>query len=214
MAPRTWEERALDRSLSAAKDRSSARANQLVDAARSLASETGSSAFTVAEVAARAGLSLRSFYRHFAGKDELLLALLEEEARIGAALMAEALAEVTDPLERLRAFVRGLFGFVVTGSAYASLLVREHLQLGERHPDEVRDALAPLVDLLEADLVAAAAAGQIRAADRHDAIIVFSLILSHVHATILFTPGEDPEAGADRLWRFCRDGLGAGEAAS
>ncbi len=120
-----WEDRALDRSFSAARNRSSTRARRLVDAARLLAAESGSSSFTVAEVAARAGVSLRSFYRHFSGKDDLLLALFEEELQLGAKLLSEALGPARSPLERLRLYVVGLSGFVVTGSGYASLLVRE-----------------------------------------------------------------------------------------
>ncbi|HVA08485.1 MAG TPA: TetR/AcrR family transcriptional regulator, partial [Acidimicrobiales bacterium] len=198
-----WEDRALERSLSAARDRSSTRARQLVDAARLLAAESGSSSFTVAEVAARAGVSLRSFYRHFSGKDDLLLALFEEEAQLGAKLLSEALGPARSPLERLRRYVVGLSGFMVTGSGYASLLVREHLRLAERRADELRVALAPLVDMLEVELTAAAADGDIRAVDRHDAIIVFSLILSHVHGAILFAPEDDTDADSERLWEFC-----------
>lgn len=209
----SWEDRALDRSLAAARDRSSARAHRLVDAARDLAAESGSSAFTVADVATRAGVSLRSFYRHFSGKDDLLLALFEEESRVGAALLADAIGEAGDPLERLRRYTVGLFGYVVTGSGYASLLVREHLQLGERRSDEMRVALTPLLDLLDAELTAAAAAGEVRAVDRHDTIIVFALILSHVHAAILFAPGEDVATQAARLWAFCRAALAPRDAA-
>ncbi|MHB1711566.1 MAG: TetR/AcrR family transcriptional regulator [Acidimicrobiales bacterium] len=206
-----WEDRALERSLSAAKDRSSMRARRLVDSARMLAAESGSSSFTVADVAARAGVSLRSFYRHFSGRDDLLLALFEEEAQLGATLLAEALGDGLSPLERLHRYIVGLFGFVVTGSGYASLLVREHLQLGERRAEDLRVALSPLVDMLEVELSAAATAGDIRAVDRHDAVVVFALILSHVHATILFTPGEDAGTGAARLWEFCRTGLAVRE---
>jgi TetR/AcrR family transcriptional regulator len=205
--PSTWEGRALERSLAAARNRSSAKAHRLVDAARALAAERGSSEFTVAEVAAHAGVALRSFYRHFSGKDELLLALFEEEARHGADLLAATVAEADDPLGRLRRYVVGLCGLLVTGSGYASLLVREYLRLGESRPDDLRAALAPLVDLLEAELVEAAAAGDIRPVDHHDAVVVFTAVLAHVHASILYTPGDDTETSATRLWEFCRSGL-------
>ncbi len=198
-----WEDRALDRSLSAARDRSSARGRRLVDAARALANESGSSAFTVGDVASRAGLSLRSFYRHFSGKDDVLLALFEEESRLGAELLGTVIAEATSPLERLRSYVVGLSEFVVLGSGYAALLVREHVRLGASHPDEMRAAVEPLVDLLDDQLTAAAATGEIRQVDRHDAILVFSLILSHVHVAVLFGPNEDPHAGSVQLWEFC-----------
>jgi TetR/AcrR family transcriptional regulator len=202
-----WEDRALDRSLSAARGRSSARARRLVDSARMLAFERGSSEFTVAEVAARADVSLRSFYRQFSGKDDLVLALFEEEARHGAELLATAAAETPEPVARLRSYVVGLCELLVTGSGYASLLLREHLRLGQRRPDDLRAALGPLIDLLETELEAAAAIDEIRAVDRHDAVLVFSAVLAHAHAAILFAPDDDFETSARRLWEFCRWGL-------
>ena len=60
-----------------------ARPDRLVQAARELANDTGSAAFTVAQVTAQAELSLKSFYRCFRGKDELLLALIEADSRLG-----------------------------------------------------------------------------------------------------------------------------------
>ena len=202
-----WEDRALERSLAAARDRSSARGRRLVNAARALANESGSSAFTVADVASRAGVSLRSFYRHFSGKDELFLALFEEEARLGVGLLTEALSGVSGPFARLQGYVVGLSEFIVRGSGYAVLLVREHIRLGSTRPDEMRAALRPLVELLELELAAAAEAGDIREVDGDDAILVFSLILSHVHTAVLFKPEEDPGVGSTRLWEFCRSAL-------
>jgi AcrR family transcriptional regulator len=136
-----WEARALDRSIGASVDRSSSVARRLVDAARELASGRGSSDFTMAEVAAQAHVSLRSVYRYFAGKDDLLLALFEEEAQIGAVLLSQEMDTVA-PEDRLRCFVVGLCELLMTGSGYASMLVREHLQLGDRRPEELRRALA------------------------------------------------------------------------
>jgi AcrR family transcriptional regulator len=205
-----WESRALERSLAGARDRSSARARGLVDAARALAAESGSSAFTIADVAERAGVSLRSFYRHFAGKDELLLALFEEEAATGAEILAERIASQKDPLGRVRAYVVGLFELIVTGSGYSSLLVREHLQLGEQYPDELRVALAPLVDLLHAELTGATEAGKVRKVDHDDAVLLFSVVLAHVHAALLFESAADVDAAASRLWAFCRPALTEG----
>ena len=61
--------------------------------------------------------------------------------------------------------------------------------------------------LLQAELSDTAAAGQIRPVDRHDAVVVFSLILAHVHGAILFAPEESTSTSADRLWAFCLSGL-------
>lgn len=203
----SWEDRALERSLAAARGRSSARAHRLVEAARRLVA-AGSSTFTIADVAAEAGMSLRTFYRHFAGRDELLLALIEEDARTGATVLRDACGAVddaSDPLALAQRCVETLCHLVVTGSGYAGLLVREHLRLGEEHPDELRAALAPLLDVIEERLSAAADDGSLRAVDRFDAATVLSLVLTHVQNAALLAP--EPGSASRRVWEFCRAAL-------
>ena len=63
----------------AAKTRRGARTRQrLVDAAATVFSEYGYSAARIADMVRMAGISHGNFYRHFPGKDEILLAVLEE----------------------------------------------------------------------------------------------------------------------------------------
>ena len=199
-----WEDRALERSLASARDRSSERARRLVASARHLAA-TGSSSFTVADVATDAGISLRSFYRHFAGRDDLLLALFEEEARTAVVLLGELIAPEDEPIDRVRRCVEALCDFVVTGETYAALLVREHLRLSDERPDEMRAALTPLLDLFHDELAAAAAAGDLRAIDRFDAATVLALVLTHVQTAMLLAPDEP--APTQRIWQFCHTAL-------
>ncbi len=201
-----WESRARERAIGPAIARSSDAAHRLVDAARDLAAERGAADLTMAAVASAAHVSLRTVYRHFAGRDDLLLALFEEETRTGATLLAQAMDGVADDA-RVREFVVGLCGLLMTGDDYSSFLLTEHLRLGHARPDEVRAALAPLVDLLEAELAAAAARGAIRPVDRHDAVVVFTTALAHVHAVLLFSPDDDPAQAAERLWAFCAAAL-------
>jgi AcrR family transcriptional regulator len=196
------------RSLGGARERSVARARRLVAAARALAAERGEADFTVAEVARRARLSLKTFYRQFASKDELLLALVEDDSRMGAALLATGLARHPDPRERLRAFVTELFALVAEGSHYSAMLVREHLRLSKDHPAELNQALAPLIDLLTAELEAAAASGAVRPdADRRDAAVIFNLVLAHVTARVLGQLDDGREETVRLLWRFCEAAL-------
>jgi AcrR family transcriptional regulator len=53
------------------------RASRFMRSALSILGETGRTDFTVLEVVERSKTSLRSFYQHFATKDELLLALVD-----------------------------------------------------------------------------------------------------------------------------------------
>ena len=53
------------------------RADRFIKTAVAILGETGRTDFTVQEVVARSKTSLRAFYQHFNGKDELLLALFD-----------------------------------------------------------------------------------------------------------------------------------------
>ena len=84
-----WRQRAVSRSLNAARSRAEQRVQRFLDAAFSLIDEKGTTEFTIQEVIDRSKQSLRGFYQYFDGKDELLLALFEETVR-----------EATDDLPR------------------------------------------------------------------------------------------------------------------
>lgn len=87
------------------EERSQAAAERILDAAAGLFADRGVGAVGMAEVAAAAGCSRATLYRHFADRGELHLAFVHREARrVGAAVAAEV-AMVVDPAERLAAAV-------------------------------------------------------------------------------------------------------------
>lgn len=203
-----WRARALERQLGPARARSVERLERLLDAARELANETGSAAFTVQQLCVRAGMSLKGFYACFPGKDELLVALLEEDSRVGARILADSIDAHDDPVARLRAYIVGLFEMLTIPGAlgYASVLVREHRRLGQDHPDDMRHALAPLLDLLAAEIGSAAGAGMVESVDPdRDAQTIFALVLEGIHDVTIGR--ADPLERAAYLWQFCFDGL-------
>src|SRR5690348_15607538 len=155
--PAGWQDRAIDRTLADTRARDVERMEQCVAAARELANETSSAAFTVAQVAARANVSLKAFYRCFPGKDELLLALLEDDSHIGARVLEERVGTRDSAVASLHACVTELFALLAVPGAlgYAGVLVREHRRLSERYPLELRVALAPLIELIAQHLAAA-----------------------------------------------------------
>jgi AcrR family transcriptional regulator len=204
-APAGWQDRALDRTLAGARARDVERMERCVAEARRLANETTSAGFTVAQVAGRAGLSLKSFYRCFPGKDELLLALLEDDSHIGARVLAERLAAHPDPVEALHAYVTELIALASLPGAvgYAGVLVREHRRLSEHHPLELRGALAPLVELLATHI-----AGATETTDAgRDAETMFRVLLQGIDDVVVGRV-DDPSALSEYLWRFCWSGLG------
>jgi AcrR family transcriptional regulator len=184
--------------------------SRLVESARDLVWDAGGPNFTVNQVVAAAGTSLKSFYRCFAGKDELLVALFEDDARRGADALASMVDGEAEPLERLRVVVVGLFRFLTVEGRlpYAAALVREHLRLAESHPDQLRGVLHPFVGVFEAAVATAQASGAVRAGDaRRDARTLFHLVLSHLHALICHQIEEPPTKVAEELWAFCSAAL-------
>ena len=73
----------------------------LLEAAAALIGEAGPRAFTLREVARRAGVSHNAPYRHFSGRDELLMAVAAEGFDRLAAVMQKAMAPAGSPRERL-----------------------------------------------------------------------------------------------------------------
>jgi AcrR family transcriptional regulator len=203
-----WQDRALDRTLADARARDVDRMERCVAAARELATETTSANFTVAQIAARARLSLKSFYRCFPGKDELLLALLEDDSHIGARVLALRVAERGQtPAGALHAYVTELFALVSESGqlGYASVLVREHRRLSEQYPVELRVALAPLVELLAEHVDAAT---ESRDAGR-DAETMFRILLGGIDDVVVGRVTDAREL-AEYLWQFCWTGLTGG----
>jgi TetR/AcrR family transcriptional regulator len=185
-------------------------APDLVEAARTLMWETGAPVFTVTQVVAAAGTSLKSFYRCFESKDELLVALFEDDARRGAEALAAAVDRYDDPVERVRCAVEGLFNFITVDGRlpYAAALVREHLRLSESRPEELRAVLQPFVDIFRTELDNAGRRGALAVEDSgRTARTLFHLVVSHLHALICHQIDESPTDVADDLWAFCAAAL-------
>jgi AcrR family transcriptional regulator len=185
-------------------------AHGLVEAARTLMWETGAPVFTVTQVVAAAGTSLKSFYRCFESKDELLVALFADDAHHGAEALAAAVDRFDDPVARVRCAVEGLFGFITVDGRlpYAAALVREHLRLSESRPDELRAVLRPFVDIFRDELDNAGRRGVLAVADpERTARTLFHLVVSHLHALICHQIDDSPTDVAGDLWAFCAAAL-------
>jgi len=85
----------------------------LLEASLNLIREVGASAFTLREVARRAGVSHNAPYRHFRDKEDLLAALAAEGFDRLTAAMTEAAKSATNALNRFRASGRGYVEFAL-----------------------------------------------------------------------------------------------------
>jgi AcrR family transcriptional regulator len=214
--PAAWRERAVSRSVDAARSRAEQRVQRFLDAAFELIDEKGTTDFTIQEVIDRSKQSLRGFYEYFAGKDELVLALFEETVREADDDIRAAVDAQTDPLARLRACAISLHQWCdpaeeprQRGSHHRRAISEFSMHLAANHSSRVRAALGPVTHLLR-DLVAAAdAAGVIRVDDtRRAATLVQQTVMYSWFGNRLV---ENPKArlGAEETWAFCLRGLGA-----
>jgi AcrR family transcriptional regulator len=206
-----WAERAADRSpiVARSRARSIEQAAVIVETAQRLIDRTDGT-FTTQELAKEAGVALQTFYRYFASKDELLLAVIEELIGDFCETMRERGAELDDPLDRLHLYLTSsLESLAAGGTNGARFITAEHYRLHQLFPDELAAATDAFTDLLIPEIQAAADAGQLAPADlAYDAWLVNQLVLSTFHHYTYATPTEPLDVIVDRLWAFCLKALG------
>jgi AcrR family transcriptional regulator len=218
----SWREQAVARSLDPARARAEHRVQRFLDAALDLMSTRPDREFTVQEVVERSGQSLRSFYQHFAGKHELLLALFEESVRSTAEQLRASIADEEDPLERVRIVVIGYYRRCrpkARGDATvppAPALAEFAQQLLTSQPEAAAQAFGPLVALVEEVLAGASAAGAIRPGLRLRRVagVILQAIMFNAFAATISGPPSRP-GGRDAAEELCEMLLhGIGSAAA
>jgi AcrR family transcriptional regulator len=214
----SWKQRAVERSTRAAKLRAEQRVQRFLDAAQSIITDKGTTDFTVQEVVDVSRQSLRSFYQHFDGKHELLLALFEDALRRATIQIAAAADAQPDPIGALRTAVQLLFELSRPDpQAHRALFTEFAPRLLLTHPAEVRRAHAPLLDLLTVLTARAGKAGRLRSGAEPRRVAALAM------ATVMFTaqtsgaPDPSSPAGdgngsvrpvsADEIWEFVAYGI-------
>jgi TetR/AcrR family transcriptional regulator len=212
--PGEWVERAVERSASVQRSRMriAHQVRELLDAAGRLIDTKGDE-FTTQELCAEAGVALQTFYRYFASKDELLLAVIGDAMTDACVRWAEAAAELPDPVARLRYYLTSTLeplNAPGADAAKARFVVSTRWQLHRNYAKELAEAEQPLVDLLRVEVNAALAAGLLNSPDPEwDPWFLADLARSVFHF-YAFAPHADGELDVvkEKLWQFCLTALG------
>lgn len=210
----SWVERAVERSAAVqrSRERIAQQVRQMLDAARALIYAKGDD-FTTQELAAEAGVALQTFYRYFASKDELLLAVIGDAMVDACHRWGEAARELPDPLARLRYYITVTLerlGGDGRNAAMAKFVVATRWRLHRQFPKELEEAERPFVELLKREVQAATDAGLLNPPDvQWDTWLLVELMRSVYHY-YAFAEHDDTELEVvkEQLWRFCLSALG------
>lgn len=91
------------------------RRHQLIEAAASIALESGGEAVTVASVAERAGLSRTSVYEYFASSADLTADLVIEELNNFVKILSEAISEPTNYELAIKEWIAAALHYIADG---------------------------------------------------------------------------------------------------
>ncbi len=216
----SWRDRALERSLRVAREKAISRSDRFMATAMEILQETGRTDFTVQELVDRSHTSLRSFYQYFAGKDELLLAILEERMADEVAQWRLEIAN-QDVLTALRIVITRIYGDAAEDPTLRTsrALATYHLGLVTTHFADFSRALAPvgrlIADLVEQGVEERALRSDLPS-DRLTVMVIQAVLGAAVMNVVSAAQTFEPAAQAEILWDFCRASLvdSPGEAAA
>ena len=212
-ATMTWAERAAERSPKVRRSRARGveQARSIVEAAQRLIAVKGS-AFTTQDLVREAGIALKTFYRYFGGKDQLILAVIENMVDESSERFREAAERMEDPVERIQFYISSVIGQLAgqeIPSEGARFLAAEHWRLLSVYPVEIAQASHSYTELLQEEIEAATAAGLLHPADpAYASWLLTQLVRAVFHSYSFVPPKESPEEIAQKLWAFCATGLG------
>jgi AcrR family transcriptional regulator len=126
----------------------------LIDAGLALLRGHGAETFTVNDVLVEAGLSTRAFYRHFASKEALVLAVYEQDARRSSARLRDRMTASGSIRGALEVWIDETLalGFAPARAKRTRPLAREGLHLQAQFPQEFAKIVAGIIDPLVAVL--------------------------------------------------------------
>jgi AcrR family transcriptional regulator len=130
---------------------------RILEATWIVLARSGFEGFKVQLVLREAGVSARTFYRHFANKDALFLAVVREEMARAAPRIQAAVARAEGPVDRIAAWIRSVIGAAGDPKRASRTRLFVSLQtINRRFPGEV----ATGTESLYKPLLEAIAAGQ------------------------------------------------------
>lgn len=155
----------------------------------------------VSDIVAEAGSSKKAFYRYFAGKDDLLLAVLERGVGIVTSYLEHQMAKADRAEDKIERWICGALA-QVADPHLVSMSRAVAVQLALTSPGSDDAITAPMRDLLITPIASLDVQSPMKNADN-----VFQLTLATMRRYV--SSGSQPGADdIDNVVRFCLRGLG------
>ncbi|MBO6673733.1 MAG: TetR/AcrR family transcriptional regulator [Rhizobiales bacterium] len=129
-------------------------ARKLLEAAVTCVEERGIDALHAREIAKRSGYSVGSVYKYYEDLDDIITRVNSVTLARLKAVIGVAVAEKTDPLERLKALAHAYFAFASDNRALWEALFGHRLPEGRSIPQEHRDENIALLSIIGEALLA------------------------------------------------------------
>jgi AcrR family transcriptional regulator len=200
---------AVGRSIEARRASAQAEIERLVAAALTVIGRSGQLEPKVSEILAEAGLSNQAFYKHFRGKHELLVAVLDQGIRGLAQYLAGRMARTAAPGQAIREWIRGMAAQAgdPSGAQATRPFALGRAKLAEYFPAEVASSAAQVTAPLRAALEEARRSGEMPETDPEpDAEALYLLMMGWVEARLREARIAEPSEVA-RLESFIMAGL-------
>lgn len=170
----------------------------LLDASLDLIATEGLEAFSMREVARRAGVSHQAPYHHFQDREAILAELVAEGFTRLKDDMEAALREGDDASARLTAIGKAYVGFALSHPAHFKLMFRSELVRAERH-HEVHTCAQAAFDVL-VSVVEGMPAGKTRAPET-SSLVLAAWSFAHGLSTLLLEGKLDRHCGKTKRAR-------------
>jgi AcrR family transcriptional regulator len=158
-----------------------------LDTTRSLLVRDGYENLSMRKIARQVGCSVSSIYEHFAGKDQLVHALIDEGFQRWYDIVLQAADQPGTPAERLELHCRRYVEFGLENPEYYEIMYMHHPRFTDRYPRELFRRATRSMDVLSRLVQEAAPSAFTGAAEARIHAHVVWAILHGVVSTIIAT---------------------------